>query len=357
MKPFATFAAALLAFAWSARAVTVGLDYTYDNLNGGGFFADHPVARAALEAAAADLSAVLEPQLGAVPTDFFSGSNGATTANIDWRLIVSNPVTDAEVLLNTFAFAANEIRIFVGMRPLQGSAIGLGGPGGARVQISGSGSAAQWVGAVAAPKAIESSSRPIAGPLPLGITAFEAASALATANFSLPYGALMGSVSLDNDTDNNGSPNSLADLEAFWHFDHTTPVEAGKRDFYSVALHEMVHVLGFSASENWEQLASGSTWLGGEAIALHGGSGVNLLDGSGEHLREGLMSPRLSDGAMQEAAMDPTLTIGTRKMLTQMDLAMLRDLGYITIPEPSTGAVLALATLVFAVRRRARWRR
>ncbi len=43
------------------------------------------------------------------------------------------------------------------------------------------------------------------------------------------------------------------------------------------------------------------------------------------------MSQRITDGAMQEAAMDPNLTIGTRKYLTTLDLAFLRDLGYSTI--------------------------
>jgi hypothetical protein len=47
------------------------------------------------------------------------------------------------------------------------------------------------------------------------------------------------------------------------------------------------------------------------------------------------MSTRISDGAAQEAVMDPTLTQGTRKSLTALDLAFLRDIGYTTItPTP-----------------------
>jgi hypothetical protein len=43
------------------------------------------------------------------------------------------------------------------------------------------------------------------------------------------------------------------------------------------------------------------------------------------------MSTNALTGAAQEAVMDPSITQGTRKYLTALDLAFLRDIGYSTI--------------------------
>jgi len=172
--------------------------------------------------------------------------------------------------------------------------------------------------------------------------------------YSVSYGALAGSLWFDNNTDNTGGIDSEATLDSFWHFELSTPIEPTQNDFYSVALHEMLHAIGVGTSDTWNSKRSGTTWLGGEAKALNGGSGTNLLFSDGAHLRSGLLSPRLSDGVMQEVVMDPTLTTGTRKYLTQMDLAFLRDLGYTTVPEPSAAALLASALLVLTGRRKNR---
>ena len=43
------------------------------------------------------------------------------------------------------------------------------------------------------------------------------------------------------------------------------------------------------------------------------------------------MSRRITDGTLQEVAIDPTITTGTRKFLTELDLAFLRDIGHTTI--------------------------
>jgi hypothetical protein len=56
----------------------------------------------------------------------------------------------------------------------------------------------------------------------------------------------------------------------------------------------------------------------------------------------------------QETAMDPTLTVGTRKQFTDMDFAGLRDLGWQVnaVPEPSTMLLSFVAAGLVAVRRR-----
>jgi hypothetical protein len=66
------------------------------------------------------------------------------------------------------------------------------------------------------------------------------------------------------------------------------------------------------------------------------------------------MSPRVKDGVLQEAVMDPSILTGTRKYLTQMDLAFLRDLNYVTIPEPSTVALCVSGLLCIGRQRRRR---
>ena len=172
-----------------------------------------------------------------------------------------------------------------------------------------------------------------------------------TSTYALQYGAIAGSLVFDNDTDNNGATDSLTQLANYWHYDPATPVASGKNDFYSVALHEMIHALGLGTADTWTSLHSGTTWLGGNALALNGGSGLNLVSADGGHIAEGIMSPRLSDGVLQEAVMDPSITSGTRKYLTQMDMAFMRDIGYVTVPEPSAALMISLVLACAGMRR------
>ena len=106
------------------------------------------------------------------------------------------------------------------------------------------------------------------------------------------------------------------------------------------------------SSEDWNNLVSGSDWLGPETIAETGG-GSGVIHTDGVHITPGFMSVTLNGGLPQEAVMDPDLTIGTRKILTQLDLAILRDIGFETVPEP-TGMSLFLFGLAIlpALRRR-----
>jgi hypothetical protein len=172
------------------------------------------------------------------------------------------------------------------------------------------------------------------------------------ANYSLQYGAVIGSLTFDDDVNNDGTPDFGSTLNSYWHFDYNTPVGSGQNDFYSVALHEMIHTLGLGTSQTWTSLHNGSTWLGPHADALNGGSGVGLVSTDGGHIAEGTMSFRLSDGALQEAVMDPSLTVGTRKTLTQLDVAFLQDLGYAVVPEPSSLSLLACGLLALPLRKR-----
>ena len=329
---------AAAALAPSAHAFNIVVDYTYDTAD----YFSNLTAKAALEAAASDLSSVLTNTLGAVGSDVFTGTNGSTSATFNWKLTITHPTTGVATDINTFSFAADEYRIYVGARLLSGATLGQGGPAGAGISLSGGGFESEWIGAMAA--AESASNTALLRGSGAVIDGFSGGATLGgtTANYNLSYGVLAGNLWFDTDSD--------------WHFDHTTPVASGKSDFYSVALHEIIHSLGVGGSVSWNASHSGTTWLGSEAIAENG-TGVGLLNSGEDHLASGTISSTYIDAESQEVVMSPTITTGTRKYLTDLDLAVLRDLGFETasVPEPASAAVFgALAALAFGATRRRR---
>jgi hypothetical protein len=173
---------------------------------------------------------------------------------------------------------------------------------------------------------------------------------IGTAQYHLRYGPLGGSIWFDSDIDNDNVAD-LGRLDEYWHFDPSTPVAAGKRDFYSLALRELVQTLGFGQSDAWTANLDGTTWTGERAAAFFGHDGIIGPDGL---IAQGLGAASVFDGTWQLAAMSPGLAAGERRFLTQLDVAFLQDMGYQIVPEPGGLWLLALGIALLATQNRPR---
>jgi hypothetical protein len=156
-----------------ATALNIFLYYSHDTA-GDDFFGSNPLAKAAVDAAAADLEAVIGTTLSAVTNDTVEATSGSTTVGINARYTYTNPVTGAtETITDTTTVGgADEFRVYVGVRPLSDttgigsdSTLGQGGPGGAGFSGSFSGLESELVAAVDAAAAAFNSEYTRNGPI------------------------------------------------------------------------------------------------------------------------------------------------------------------------------------------------
>ncbi len=344
----------LLATASSAMALNIQLDFHHDEETDQ-FFSSNPKAKSAVEKAADDLGKLLTNSLRQINKDIYRAANGATTATFDWSWTYINPVTGEVKTIHSPRMDEDTVIIHVGTRNLDGSTLGQGGDGGAQVILSGHGYPHEWIGAVNAAEAQSNTDMSRGGGPVFGTISGSANYAGYVGKYDLNYGLSVGNLWFDADTDNDGTRDSDAKLEDFWHYDTDAPVAAGKIDLYSVALHELLHVMGIGTSQTWDHQTSGEQWLGQKASLTANTS--HLLHHDGCHVRSSLISHRISDGVLQEALISPTMTPGTRKELTELDLAFLADLGFETtipepVPEPSGLMMMSGAALVLLFRKK-----
>jgi len=291
----------------SARLI-VDFDYTTDTSD---FFASGGTARASLEAAGNFFEQYLFDDLNSIVDD----GNTFTT----WSLDYTHPATGNSASALELSVAADSITIFVGARDLGGSTLGQAGPGGFSV-----------TGTQAFLDNLYSRGEG---------TANQAAVDGASANETAPWG---GSLAIDSDST--------------WNLDHTASPSAGENDLYSVILHEIGHVLGMGIADSWDNLINASDeFTGTVSVAEHGGN-VPLQSTHG-HWAAGTTSTVFLTSTSQEAAMDPNITVGTRKVFTDLDMAGLDDIGWDVNPEPSTFVLTGLGILGAAAIRRFRRRR
>ncbi|MBS0312224.1 MAG: PEPxxWA-CTERM sorting domain-containing protein, partial [Proteobacteria bacterium] len=229
-----------------------------------------------------------------------------------------NPSTPgADVILSKQSLATDAIRIYAGAADLGGSTLGIGGPGGYDCSGFSSFCNTDTQRGQGETQNLHDSNGAL-----LSRDAVDVA----------PWG---GSISFDNASTN-------------WYFGLTTAgLNSSEYDFYSVAVHELAHVLGFGASDSFKALTFGSDFIGAS-------TGSVALSADLAHWADGTLST--VNGVSQETAMSPAIYNGQRKYFTALDFAAMQDIGWqvTAVPEADTWAMLlaGLGLVGFAARRR-----
>jgi hypothetical protein len=261
--------------------LTPALAFVFDySLDATGFF-NRPEARAALEQAAADLGGRITSRPDAITP------NGPNT----WTAVVDNPSSPGTLVnLPNLSVPAGTQYVFAGGIPNSQGEAGLGGYGGFRASGTRS-----WQQAVR--------SRGQSG-----------------------FASWGGSVSFD--------------VSQNWYFGADPAGRpAGQLDFYSVAVHELMHTLGFGTSPAFDAQISGDRFTGPNATAANGGL-APLVSPDRAHWLQGTRS----DG--RPVSMQPVMEPNQRVGVTSLDLAALADLGW----QIGAAPAVTVATPVFTDR-------
>lgn len=260
-----------------ARAVSITFDYRFDTHS---FFAS-PERRGVLEQAGSDLAGLfgddLEPIIAA-------GSN-------TWTARFTNPSSGTAASVANLVVPRDSLVVFVGARDLGSGTLGFASPGTASVTGT-----REWFDTIQYRGELGAAESPASD-----------------------FGPWGGFASFHLDTD--------------WYFDilldDLVPSDV---DFYSVAVHELLHVMGFGLSSSWRDQISIGRFTGDNAVGSFGG--LIRLSSEHEHWLEGTLGS--ANGQPQEALMTPLLPTGQRVLLTELDRAGLQDVGWVLVPEPGT---------------------
>jgi len=270
-----------------AQAISIKFDYSYDTNN---FFSSQP-RKDALDTAANYFENRLGDSLGAITS---TGSN-------HFNASFFNPATGTSTTISDFNVAADTLTVYAGGRALSGSTIGQGGPGGYSISARGTSQQIQDFFDASASRGQGNGT--------------ESATKGTTATDFAPWG---GAITFDTG--------------AAWYFDSdVSSVESfSGNDFYSVALHELAHLLGFGTADSWFNKVNSGNFTGDS-------SGTVALQPDNSHWKDGTLS--LVNSVRQETAMDPSITTGTRKYMTDLDMAALSDIGWEVSAVPVPAAV------------------
>ena len=111
-----------------------------------------------------------------------------------------------------------------------------------------------------------------------------------------------------------------------WYFGTDASQIDNQNDFYSVATHELGHLLGIGTSPQWYAQVSAGAFTVAHAEAVYGNQPVPLDQSEPQELNGHWAQSDLSNG--QQPVMTPVFLQGTRKLFTELDYAGLADLGW-----------------------------
>lgn len=320
---FALVALLVIGLGAPAWAINIFVDYRYDTYN---FFANQN-RRDALQAAADRWSEIITTSLLASslpnnttdPRISFTHPGLGTSFQVSPaisaatdQLVTASGAAPADEYRGPWSIAANEWILYAGGRPLSSSA------------EAGTGTGLNYEGVFTSGTSH----------LNRGFRA------TGSANNVPVWG---GAVSFDSD----GSTN--------WHSNHTTTPPTGTVDLYSIALHEIGHVLGLNSSWlEWTNPTVGSQFYGSQTVAAYNAdngtsiASLNLVSATNKHFQDGAYDSRIflngnpnlvgtvGSSSLQDLIMEPTANFTStirRFELTNVDVAALRDVGWSTIAQ------------------------
>ena len=267
----------------SYGGVDIIFDYSYDT---GNYFGDEQ--RYIME----QVAYAFESRMGGTN---FSSTNpadyGGTTAS-NPRFTFTNPTTGSSASVvpgsttseNNVIGNEDELVVFLGARSRGANPLADAGPNGYGTGFYTSGDA--WV------------------------------AALGTKNTSTNWEPMMGASSVNTDA------NFYYDTDLTTHTDATS---SGKVDFYSVMVHEIGHIMGFTSSNAFANYSSGNTlWTGPNAKAEYNNQNIPL--NGNPHWATSLSQANVNCAC--HPSMQPSISSNVRTSFSDLDFALLKDVGY-----------------------------
>ncbi len=305
------------------KGIVIQVDYRYDTE---GFF-ENPAAKAVLEAAAARWSRIVNQTL--LPVEMGDESF------VDGRFQIIHPGTGDIHVLSAAASRSSDFYVRAGQRPANEYLGGFSLDQDVWILFAG-----------ARPLDAAARGAPISGAGNLALV-YSDPESFVNRGFNVGLNSLAvigGTVSFDLDRD--------------WSFDLSQPEGGTSLDFYSIALHEIGHGLGLNARSvaEFRSLIAGNRFVGENTVqALQADTGEvltgleivspsskdyhwknNKYDSKIFPLGTPLYFGTVGAGNLQNLLMEATFAVGgevTRREVTNVDAAALKDIGWSVISE------------------------